>query len=424
MIYSSDASHGDSLDSDPRWQAVQRVVASRSFSKAARLSTFLIYVADRALRGREDEITEQQVGVHVFGRPTDYNPGDDNIVRGSARQLRQRLALFYQEEGQGETIRIEVPRGGYVPVFETIAADAPRLAPAEVRDEPVKRPAGTAHIWRIWKLAVLGAMLFTLGGWFALRTRPPASDKLWRSLFAKDHETFLVPGDSGFVMFQNLTGKSVHIADYASGSYRLGLSETKAIDPATVENIGTRRYTSISDLKFAARLARLPQVVPDRFEIRYARDLRIDDLKKANAVIVGAPQGNPWVELFDKDLNFHIDSDEVARTLTVVNKMPLPGEPKGYTYWIQDPNHRAFATVALTSNLDKTGRVLIVEGTTMAGIDAGADFLFNDALLGPVVQEATNPDGSLKKFEVVLETRNIASNGLSVQVVAKRFRPF
>ena len=100
------------------WQSVQRILGSEHFAKSQRLSAFLAYVAERSLRGRESEVTEQQIGIHVFRRPSDYNPGDDNIVRQTARQLRQRLALFYQEEGRDETIRILMPRGGYLLHFE------------------------------------------------------------------------------------------------------------------------------------------------------------------------------------------------------------------------------------------------------------------------------------------------------------------
>jgi hypothetical protein len=88
-------------------------------AKASRLSSFLLYIVERSLQGRTEEITEQQIGVHVFGRPTNYNPGDDNIVRQTARQLRQRLALYYQEEGRNEPIQVFVPRGGYTPQFQS-----------------------------------------------------------------------------------------------------------------------------------------------------------------------------------------------------------------------------------------------------------------------------------------------------------------
>ena len=56
------------LASDPRWQLGQRIVASRSFAKSALLSRFLLYVCEREITGKTGEISEHQIGVHVFGR--------------------------------------------------------------------------------------------------------------------------------------------------------------------------------------------------------------------------------------------------------------------------------------------------------------------------------------------------------------------
>jgi hypothetical protein len=130
----SQQNHG--VESDFRWQALQRILKTESFSKAPRLSSFLLYICERALLERTDEITEQQIGVHVFGRPANYNPGEDNIVRQTARQLRQRLALFYEEERRNETVHITIPRGGYIPVFEL----------NDRMSQVSKNASGTSHV--------------------------------------------------------------------------------------------------------------------------------------------------------------------------------------------------------------------------------------------------------------------------------------
>src|ERR1700689_1781457 len=102
---------------EPRWQLAQRIVASRSFAKSALLSRFLLYVSEREITGKTDEISEHQIGVHVFGRRPGYHPGEDNIVRNYARQLRNRLEQYFLEEGREEDLRVSIPRGKYVPVY-------------------------------------------------------------------------------------------------------------------------------------------------------------------------------------------------------------------------------------------------------------------------------------------------------------------
>jgi len=105
------------LAAEPRWQLAQRIVASRSFAKSVLLSRFLLYVCEREITGKTAEISEHQIGVQVFGRRPGYNPGEDNIVRNYARQLRHRLDQYFLEEGREEELRVTIPRGKYVPVY-------------------------------------------------------------------------------------------------------------------------------------------------------------------------------------------------------------------------------------------------------------------------------------------------------------------
>ena len=119
------------LTEDPRWQLAQRIVASKSFAKSALLSKFLLYICDRALCGKTDEISEHQIGVHVFVRRHGYNPGEDNIVRNYARQLRQRLDHYFEEEGKSEELRICIPLGKYIPVFSANLLQEPTPIPAK-----------------------------------------------------------------------------------------------------------------------------------------------------------------------------------------------------------------------------------------------------------------------------------------------------
>src|ERR1700761_377273 len=109
---------GAAIDTeDRRWQLALRIAASGSLGRSGLLSDFLLYIVDRSIRGRTDEITEQRIGVTVFSRAEDYDPNDDNIVRSYARKLRKRIDEYFATEGREETLRLEIPRGGYAPIF-------------------------------------------------------------------------------------------------------------------------------------------------------------------------------------------------------------------------------------------------------------------------------------------------------------------
>jgi len=120
---------------EPCRALAERIAASQEFRRAKRLRAFLSYVVDRHLAGHPEELTETQIGHRVFSRPLDYNSGDDSIVRTEARNLRLRLERYFSGEGQDEPIILEIPRGGYVPVFRRreVATALPPAAPISRR---------------------------------------------------------------------------------------------------------------------------------------------------------------------------------------------------------------------------------------------------------------------------------------------------
>ena len=55
----------------------------------------------------------------MFGRDAStIDPQHDPVVRIEAAKLRRRLERYYLTDGQENPIRIDVPKGTYVPTFE------------------------------------------------------------------------------------------------------------------------------------------------------------------------------------------------------------------------------------------------------------------------------------------------------------------
>src|SRR5271156_2376955 len=130
------------LADDPRWELVERIVASPSFIKSPRLCSFLMYICELSLRGRADEINELNIGEALFDRAPNYDPSMDGIVRSHASRLRQRLDQYFSEEGAQEPIRLLIPKGGYMPVFEprTLSSPHPEPIPFPRAADPAAPP--------------------------------------------------------------------------------------------------------------------------------------------------------------------------------------------------------------------------------------------------------------------------------------------
>lgn len=139
------------LDSDERWQVAKRAVASRHFARSPLLSNFLLYIVAETIQGRSDQITEHEIGVHVFERPAHYRTLEDNIVRSYARQLRRRLTDYFLQEGSSERLHIEIPLGGYIPIFVNAGEEGSQEAESVALDQngsphsppAISRPLGS-----------------------------------------------------------------------------------------------------------------------------------------------------------------------------------------------------------------------------------------------------------------------------------------
>jgi Tol biopolymer transport system component len=116
-------SHGVPLPADISEQLVKeqltRILASDAFLRSPSLSRFLRFTVEESLQGRAHELKESVVGAEVFQRGASYDPGIDPIVRVQARKLRLRLKEFYETEGRNDPLVIDLPKGGYAPVFRS-----------------------------------------------------------------------------------------------------------------------------------------------------------------------------------------------------------------------------------------------------------------------------------------------------------------
>ncbi len=109
-------------------QQLHRVLKSRIFARSKELCRFLQFAVEQKLRNRSVRLKEYLIGVTVFDRGETFNPGTDPIVRVQARRLRSKLSLYYETEGRGDSVVIELPCGGYVPMFRFRTATAPQTS--------------------------------------------------------------------------------------------------------------------------------------------------------------------------------------------------------------------------------------------------------------------------------------------------------
>jgi hypothetical protein len=424
-----EAEESGSLSADPRWQLVERIVASEVFAKSDRLCTFLSYICELSLNGRANEINEVNIGIRLFGRP-DFDPSIDGIVRSHASRMRQRLEQYFEEAGAAESIRLTIPKGSYVPLFKNISV-APEPEQPEIV-HTISLPAvgeGPTHPGKpVWVLSValclsslvIAVLLFLLHHKSLALPAHTEHHPLWAMLFGGGRHATVVCSDTSIAVQQDLTGKKVNLPEYLNGSYRMSSPVPGDTNSDIFRDLAARRYTAVADVGILLRFYKLPGIAPDRIQFRYTRDLSADILKEGSTVLIGSIYSNPWVGPFESRMNFVFRDDPRQHMSSIVNRSPKPGELPQYDYSRADRSQQVYAVVALQPNLRRSGNVLILEGTSMAGTEAAADFVFDDALLLPFLDRIANKDGSIPYFEVLLQSTNMNGSASQLQVLGYR----
>ena len=139
-------------------QQLARILDSQTFRTAERSKALLRFIVQEALANRSNRLKDYTLGVEVLGRGEQFDPRTDPIARVEASRLRSRLELYYATEGALDPIRILIPKGGYIPEFETRTAASPESgAPAPNRPGLARPFGGRRTIWRV------GTALVTTG---------------------------------------------------------------------------------------------------------------------------------------------------------------------------------------------------------------------------------------------------------------------
>jgi hypothetical protein len=160
---------------------VESVLQSGLFDRATRLGKFFRYICERHFEGHADQIKEYSIALEALGRPAEFDPKKDSIVRVEAHRLRKRLEEYYRGPGAAHAVHIAIPNGQYRPVF--VATEAENRA-AENPAAIASIPAPTRKLSWAWLapalLACAAAVAFLAPAAHEESRIPPAvANEIW-----------------------------------------------------------------------------------------------------------------------------------------------------------------------------------------------------------------------------------------------------
>ena len=431
---------------EERRALIDRVAASPHFSAlrpAPRLSALRRRpIAEGGLPG-DSRTGDRRQG--IWQKPLRYDRSQDNIVRVNATELRKRIDLYFATEGAHETLILEIPRGGYKPVFHRRSPEAQsgRVLPTEVsqpRDAalheaataPPVRERRNTRVHLVWAtvcvaLAVACFLEFQqarathklLDAWEG----KPAVSLLWKDFVKPSQQTDIVLPDASLSIREELTGHPVSLPDYINRQY---MNDTESLPVSKDRRDRPQRHL----LAQSSCLWGLPR--------------RPADSRAESGGIGAAPDACPFLPGgIGETRQPHPDWGEEGESVDVPVRRPDELQPRLRRYGrgirtsrtaIRDrarppptPSTRypngfvGYSVVAYLPNPSHNGNVIILTGTDSDATSAAAEFLTSEEQLKKF--QDTLHVQKFPYFEVLLKTSRLSGTSFSSEILAYRTYP-
>jgi hypothetical protein len=391
-----ETTHSGKVSAEAVREALERVLTSAEFRTSKRSQEFLRYVVEHSLNGQADLLKERTIGIEVFGRSTDYDPGEDATVRVKAGEVRKRLGLYYAEQGVRDSVHIELPLGTYVPEFRRIETPPP---PAEPLSAPVERAVAVATpaTPRGPRIVALAAVLcFLAAGVIWLATRPGSSplDQFWAPVLTGNAPVLLC---------------AAYVPVY-------GLDRDSNPKPRPEDFVLlTDQFVGGGDLIAISRLSAMLTRTRRPYRLRVGNDVTFQDLRTGPAILVGYSYTR-WREI-SREMRYFIDGTRQPIGITD------NGAPTAWSLPNLPADRRTDEDYAIISRVfhpDTHAMLVELAGITQYGTDAAADLVSSPDLMAEALRGA--PTGwQSKNLQLVLHVKVIAGSPSSPKVVAKHF---
>lgn len=330
---------------DERRALIERVAASAHFRRSTRLRDFLLYVGRQSLKDGCREINEQEIGVKVFGRSSSYDRSQDNIVRVNASELRKRIDLYFASEGLHESLILEIPRGGYKPIFHRRLADtqdrllvmpkAPlleTLPPRTLANSTSNPRDSRARLHILWAATTLALAIICLVLLQQNRTMRrvsytwggrPTVAALWTDFVHSHQEIDIVLPDASVSLSEEIVGHPMSLSDYLDHNYvrqpqTLDLSSDRRAD---LNGIFSHNLVTMGDFHAAQQILALTPL-SSSLHLTFSRFYAADSVKRNSFILIGGKKANPWVRLFDDQMNFSLGYDNAHSQSFITNRHP------------------------------------------------------------------------------------------------------
>jgi hypothetical protein len=377
-------------------EELRRIVQSKLFAGSPKKIRFLEFIAEQTFQGKGEKLNEYLIGTEVYDRGPEFDQQKDPIVRVQAHEIRRLLKKYYEGESKSSVLRMELPTGGYVPVFtrsepesgpELVIAALPAGPDSSETVSAQRRPNYALVAVCIILAAACAALTIQL-----LRSGSPATGQAQVQHAAVQAENldwfwhpFLPPSPPPLIVIPNHPLlRAAHGGDSAQ-TIANGHEIAKDSLPEFRDTIhfhelkrflfvpSTTDFTSVGETIGLVEMCQMFFRVGDPCEVRQSRLLDFEQIKNNNVILLGGNQS--WSgRVFVDNEGFRFQDGVIN------NRNPQPGEKAIYKPEFDPVTNaltRDYALVLMLPNEKKANRILLIYGIYTQGSQAAIEFLTN-----------------------------------------------
>jgi hypothetical protein len=420
-------------------QALDEVLSGAPFRNTQQCQNLLRYIVKHTLAGEDRLLRERVIGSEVFGRPPDYETGEDPVIRLRVAEVRKRLAQFYQSAQETPHIQIEIPPGSYRATFRwrdgsraavhepqaLLTAPPVELEPYAFPPAPEFVPAApvvagevsaSAPKRRIWWIGagvfvlLLIAAVFSVYAWNAAQTAQ--FQAFWSPWTVSPKPVIIAIGSNAvYRLSANMTDEyarehhlETHGAEFFVPLARDASIKGSDLEPAWNSFVALGDVAAVSNV--VASLTRRKQ----SFQERFPDDISFAELRNCPSILVGGFNNPKTLEL-TKDLRF------VLRARNEIDDAQDPNRRWQLNASNDSHDTEDYAIITRLTQRQGDAPVLAVAGMGQHGTLAAADFVCNPAALSEMARRL--PKGwANRNLQLVLHVKIVDFKPAMTEVVA------
>lgn len=422
------------VEKDVALSALQRVMQSKAFSQSSSLRGTLQFIVVNGLSSAES-IKEYSIATEVMGRPKNFDPKSDTIVRVQMHRLREKLEEYYATEGQQESIRIVIPRGKYTPEYARVDVQTAKAGPNLSADAP--REGNRPRLpWIIVFLLVVINLALLASRLNHSSKIPPGFGFLWQPFLSSSNPPLIVYANAAFLV----STRGVFYLYDPPTVLSMPMGSRVASLNDQVPHAGRQQepgpfyyfdsYTGSGELIAATRIAEFLTHSGGAFVIKRSRIVSYEDIKNQNVIFLGGTGQNLVLrELpIPQELTFvPAPADQVPMGSFIRDLHPPTGQPANYKLQL-DPSTGAiqveYGLISFLPGISPGQDLLVFAGITTLGTQAAADFATSERslrVLESMRAAARSPKPGSRYFQALLEVK--VRDGVPLDVKCLLVRP-